>query len=124
MFGLMPFKFRFRGHVSAILDIYFAFLDCGNEARHPVQLARATGRSLGSIAARLEATPEVFVKMPARQGDLTRYRVTSSAMARTPEQIEAKLIGYERNETLVLYALVTMVMCLLTIVVLTIIPGL
>ena len=45
-------------------------------------------------------------------------------MAQTPEQIEAKLIGYERNETLVLYALVTMVMCLLTIVVLTIIPGL
>lgn len=122
MFGIIPFSFRFRGKVRRILDIYYCFIDEGNVALHPTQIARRTGMSFAEVARRLDATPELFVKLPKRDG-ITRYRVTSSASTRTPEENEALVIKYAKRESLLLYAFSFMVLIMLLIIVLTIAPN-
>lgn len=122
MFGIVPFNFRFRGRTRRILDIYYCFLDEGNVALHPTQIARRTGISFAEVARRLDATPELFVKLPRRDG-VTRYRITTSASTRTPEETEALLMKYARRETWLLYTFGTMVLAMLVIVVLTIAPN-
>ncbi|MEM7004194.1 MAG: hypothetical protein AAF529_25655, partial [Pseudomonadota bacterium] len=109
MFGIIPFQFRFRGKVGRILDIYFCFIDEGNVALHPTQIAKRTGISFAEVARRLDATPELFVKLPRRDG-ITRYRVTSSASTRTPEENEALLLKYAKRESYLLYAFSSMVL--------------
>jgi type IV secretory pathway component VirB8 len=71
----------------------------------------------------LDATPELFLRLPKRDG-ITRYRVTSSATARSHEEVEALLRKAERNESLLFYAIAFMVLAMLAIVVLTIAPNL
>ena len=122
MFGIIPFNFRFRGKVRRILDIYFCFLDAGNTALHPTQIAKRTGISFAEVARRLDSTPELFVKLPKRDG-ITRYRITTSASTRTPEETEALLMKYARRESYLLYAFGVMVLAMLVIVVLTIAPN-
>ena len=122
MFGIIPFQFRFRGKVRRILDIYYCFLAEGNVALHPTQIARKTGISFAEVARRLDATPELFVKLPKRDG-ITRYRVTTSASARAPEENEALVIKYAKRESLLLYTFGTMVFTMLVIIILTIAPN-
>ncbi len=122
MFGIIPFNFRFRGKVRRILDIYYCFIDEGNVALHPTQIARLTGISFMEVARRLDATPELFVKLPKRDG-ITRYHVTSSAATRTVEETEALLRKYAQRESLLLYAFGSMVFAMMFIVVLTIAPN-
>ena len=122
MFGIIPFHFRFRGKVRRILDIYYCFLDAGNVALHPTQIAKRTGISFAEVARRLDATPELFVKLPQREG-ITRYRITSTASTRTPEENEQLLLKYAKRESWLLYAFSFMVLIMLVIVVLTIAPN-
>jgi hypothetical protein len=122
MFGIIPFHFRFRGKVKRILDIYACFLEEGNIALHPTQIARKTGISFAEVARRLDATPELFVKLPKRDG-ITRYRITTSASTRTEEETEALILKYAQRESLLLYAFGLMVLAMLVIVVLTIAPN-
>ena len=122
MFGIIPFNFRFRGKVRRILDIYFCFLEDDGKALHPTQIARRTGISFAEVARRLDATPELFVRLPKRDG-VTRYRITTTASTRTPEETEALLIKYAKRESYLLYAFGTMVLIMLAIVVLTIAPN-
>ena len=122
MFGIIPFNFRFRGKVRRILDIYYCFIDEGNVALHPTQIAKRTGISFAEVARRLDTTPELFVKLPKRDG-ITRYRITTTASTRTPEETEALLNKYAQRETWLLYAFGTMVLAMLVIVVLTIAPN-
>jgi len=122
MFGIIPFQFRFRGKVRRILDIYFCFLDQGGVALHPTQIARRTGISFAEVARRLDATPELFVKLPKRDG-ITRYRVTTSASTRSAEENEALVIKYAKRESLLFYTFGAMVFTMLVIIVLTIAPN-
>jgi hypothetical protein len=122
MFGIIPFSFRFRGKVRRILDIYYCFVEEGGVALHPTQIARKTGISFAEVARRLDATPELFVKLPKRDG-ITRYRITSSAATRSAQETEALLRKYAQRESLLLYAFGTMVFAMLIIVVLTIAPN-
>ena len=89
---------------------------------HPTQIAKRTGISFAEAARLLDATPELFVKLPRRDG-ITRYRITTSASARTPEEIEALLAKYAKRESYLLYAFSSMVFILLAIIVLTIAPN-
>lgn len=122
MFGIIPFNFRFRGKVRWILDIYYCFLDAGNVALHPTQIARRTGLSFAEVARRLDATPELFVKLPKRDG-ITRYRITTSATARQPEEVEALVHKYAQRESLLLYAFGIMIVAMLVIIILAIAPN-
>ncbi len=121
MFGIIPFNFRFRGKVSRLLDIYYCLLEAGT-GLHPTQIARRTNISFAEVARRLDATPELFVKLPKRDG-VTRYRITTSAMARSPEETAELLTKYAKREGYLLYAFSAMVLILLVIVVLTISPN-
>lgn len=124
MFGIVPFQFRFRGKIKMILDMYYCFLEAGSVALHPTQIAKKTGISLAEVARRLDATPELFVKIPTRQGDVTRYRITSSAATRDPEELEALLYQYAQRESLLLYNFAGMFIMMMIIVVFTIAPNL
>ena len=123
MFGIIPFNFRFRGNVRRILDIYYCFVEDGGKALHPTQVARRTGISFAEVARRLDATPELFVRLPRRDG-ITRYRMTTTASTRTAEETEALLWKYAKRESYLLYAFGAMVFAILLIVVLTIAPNL
>lgn len=121
MFGILPFKFRFRGKVGVLLDIYYCLLEAGT-GLHPTQIARRTNISFAEAARRLDATPELFVKLPKRDG-ITRYRITTSATARSNEETAALLHKYATREGYLLYSFSIMVLALLLIVVLTIAPS-
>ena len=123
MIGILPINFRFRNKVRLLLDIYYCMLEEKDKALHPNQIAKKTGIHFAEVANRLDATPELFVKLPKRDG-LTRYRITTSASTRTREETEALLEKLAYRESLVLYAFGIMVVTMLIIVVLTIIPNL
>lgn len=124
MFGIVPFQFRFRGKINIILDMYYCFLEAGSVALHPTQIAKKTGVSFAEVARRLDATPELFVKIPTRKGDVTRYRVTSSAATRDPEEVEALIHQYAQRESLLLYTFAGMFITMLIIILFTIAPNL
>ncbi len=124
MLGLIPYTFRFRGKVNRLLDIYDCLSANSPNALHPIQIARLTGQGLATVNSRLEATPELFIKLPRRPDGITRYRLTSTAAAKTPEEVEALVKAGARKESLLLYAVGTMVLCVFVIVLVIIGPTL
>jgi len=121
--GIIPISFRFRGKLRRLTDIYFCFLENDGKALHPAQIARRTGMGFTEVSARLEATPELFVRLPKRDG-LTRYRLTSVTSAKAPEEVDQLLNREARRESLLLYAFGSMVLMLLIIVVILVGPAL
>lgn len=126
MLGLLPFSFsfRFRGKVNKLLDIYDCLRANSPKALHPTQVSRLTGMGFAYANARLESTPELFVKLPKRPDGITRYRLTSAVATQTPEDIEKLVKGAARKESLLLYAVGTMVLCAFLIIVILIGPTL
>lgn len=124
IFGLIPISFRFRGKLKRLRDIYQCFLEHPNKGLHPTQISRHTGIPLADVNSRLQATPELFVKLPGRGDGITRYRLTSATTARSPEEIEKFLDTQARKESLVLYAFGAMLLCLLLIIVVLVGPAL
>lgn len=123
MFGIIPISFRFRGKLRRLARIYQCFLDHPATGLHPTQIARHTGIGFAEVNARLEATPELFVKLPKRPDGITRYRLTSTTAARSREEVEKFLINAARKESMILYAFGTMVLCILLIVVILVAPA-
>ncbi len=112
----MPFvRFRFRGKVRRIFDIYLSFMDNGGHAMHPIEVARMANCSMQEASVRLADTPELFVRLPQRADGLTRYRLTSQLATKTPEEVEALLKRHARRESMILYALGTMLLLLFII---------
>lgn len=124
MLGLIPFTFRFRGKVNRLLEIYDCLHANSPKALHPTQIARLTGQSFANVNARLETTPELFVKLPRRPDGITRYRLTSTVSAKSTEEVEALVKRAARKESMLLYAVGTMVLCAFIIVVILIGPAL
>lgn len=122
IFGFIPLSFRFRGRVRRLQELYRCFLDHPEQALHPTQIARYTGMSFSEVNRRLEATPELFVKLPRRPDGITRYRLASSMAARTPAEIDRFLQTQARRESLLLYALGLMMVCLMIIVLILVAP--
>ncbi len=121
MTSLPFFRFRFRGKVRRIFDIYLSFMDKSGSAMHPMEVARMANMSLAEASRRLEDTPEVFIRLPKRPDGLTRYRLTAQLAGRTPEQVEAMLKSLARRESMLLY--VGGVMLLLLFVIALILAG-
>lgn len=124
IFGIIPISFRFRGKLRRLAQIYQCFLDHPGVGLHPTQIARHTGIGFAEVSTRLEATPELFVKLPRRPDGITRYRLTTSTAARTPEDVEQFLRKSARRESMILYAFATMIICTLLIVVVLVAPAL
>ena len=123
MLGIPTLEFRFRGKSRLLLDIYYCFIEQGSPALHPTQIAKHTGISFAEVARRLDTTPELFVKLPTRAGDVTRYRITSSTSARSHEEVEALVQKNVQRESLLFYSVGAMVFLPLIIGVLTIAPN-
>jgi hypothetical protein len=122
--GIIPISFRFRGKLRRLTDIYFCFLENEGKALHPAQIARQTHIGLTEVSRRLDATPELFVRLPKRPDGLTRYRLTSATAAKEPDQISHFLNTEARKESLLLYAFGTMILLLLLIVAILVGPAL
>jgi hypothetical protein len=122
--GLLPVSFRFRGKLGRLTAMYQCFLDHPGAGLHPTQIARHTGISFAEVNARLAATPELFVKLPRRQDGITRYRLVSAMAAQSPEAVETYLHRAARKETILLYTVGAMLLCLLLIIVILIGPAL
>ena len=122
MLGVIPISFRFRGKLGRLRDIYHCFVDHPNTGLHPTEIARYTGMSFNEVHQRLQSTPEMFVKLPRRDG-ITRYRLASSMAARSPEDVEKFLLAQSRRESLLLYAFGAMLALLLLIVVILVAPA-
>ena len=63
------------------------------------------------------------MKLPSRQGEVTRYRINTSTSARSAEEVEALVQQNVQRESLLFYSLVSMVFLALVIVVMTIVPN-
>ena len=124
IFGIIPISFRFRGRLRRLARIYQCFLDHPGTGLHPTQIARHTVIPFAEVSARLEATPELFVKLPKRPDGITRYRLTSATAARSREEVEKFLISAARKESMILYAFAVMVILILLILVILIAPAL
>lgn len=122
MFGIIPFRFRFRGRVRRLFEMYLCLLDKAPEALHPAQIGKLTGMPFVDVAALLEGMPELFVKLPRRPDGLTRYRLTSAASAMRPEDVEKMLLRGARRESLLLWSFGLMILCLFVIVFVIISP--
>ena len=123
MFGLFPFTFRFRGKVRRLFEMYRCFLAHPGKGLHPTQIVRHTGIGFMPVMKMLDRTPELFVRLPKRDG-LTRYRLTSAMAAREPEDVEKFLSNQARRESMILFAVGFMVLCALMIIVIMIGPAL
>jgi hypothetical protein len=124
MWSYSLFRFRFRGATQRLLNIYACFEEHSDQALHPAQIARETGLSLQEVTRRLDGTPELFVRLPKRPDGLTRYRLTTAARAKSPDEVEALVAAGARTESLSLYAMVAIVLCLAVLAVLMALPWL
>lgn len=120
----LAFKFRFRGKTQRLYTLYECFHARPDEALHPVQVSRLTGFGVAEVSSRLDNTPELFVRLPRRPDGLTRYRLTSTTSAKSPEQVEAMLQSGARSESITFYAVVLVLLCLLAMAVLISLPWL
>ena len=123
MLGVLPVTFRFRGKIRRLFDIYTCFLEHPGVGLHPTQISRYTGIAFAEVVVRLDSTPELFVKLPKRDG-ITRYRLTTATTAREPEDVQKLLRAGARRESMVLWALSAMIICVLVIVMILIGPTL
>ena len=124
IFGIIPIRFRFRGKLRRLAQIYQCFIDHPGIGLHPMQVARYTGIGFQEVSTRLEVTPELFVKLPKRADGITRYRLTSATAARSRQDVERLLISAARRESFILYAFGAMIFATLLIVVILIAPSL
>ena len=122
MLGFIPITFRFRGKTNRLLTIYDCFLEAPPQGLHPYEIARSTGINMAEVTRRLDTTPELFIKVPGRDG-LTRYRLTSAMSTKTEEAVEAYVQSAARREAMLLFAVGAMLVCVLLIVVILIGPA-
>ena len=101
---------RYWGKTRRILAIHRAFRDEPGIGLHPQQIARHTGIAMIEVKERLDATPELFVRLPKRDG-LTRYRLTPTTAAKSPEEVEARVRRHATREAVIVTAVGAMVLC-------------
>ena len=106
---------RYWGKTSRILAIHRAFREEPGVGLHPQQIARATGISMIDVKTRLDATPELFVRLPKRDG-LTRYRLTSATSVQDPDAVEARVRKHATREAYLVTAGSAMVLCAFVII--------
>ena len=123
MFGLFPFRFRFRGRVRRLLQLYACFVENPDKGLHPTQIARHTGIGFTDVARYLDATPELFVRLPGRGDGVTRYRLVSAMAAQDPDMVEQYVMRQARRESWLLYAIGAMVLLTLLIIAILIAPS-
>lgn len=104
MFSLGGAWPRFRGRTQRILAVYETLRDDPAIGLHPRQIGLRVGMSALAAMRLLDAVPELFVKLPKRDG-LTRYRLNSFATAAAPAEVRALVLRRARWEALAIYGM-------------------
>ncbi|HAO54245.1 MAG TPA: hypothetical protein DCR03_01455 [Gammaproteobacteria bacterium] len=120
--SIVIFNFRYRGKTKQIISLYECFVNNAGQAMHPAQLARVTHASMIDVMRRLDATHEVFIKLPKKNG-ITRYRLTTSISTLSKKQVETMLMSKEKKETLFFYAFITGTLLVFVISIMAIAPS-
>jgi len=102
-------KFRFRGRTKVLSAICAELQALPTTGLHAAQIARATGLSLPRVNELLSETPELFVRLPKRDG-ITRYRLATRLSGQTLEDIDKFVRQAARSESLTLYAILGIVL--------------
>ncbi len=118
----MQFR-RYLGRERQIEALYTALREAEGKARHPAELSREVGLDMLAIRERLDACPELFVRLPRNPEGLVRYRITSSAATLDPEQVTALIKRRARSEQLQLAAGIAIIASFGLIILLTVIPS-
>lgn len=109
---VLGLRFQYRGGTARLFAIYQCFADQPRQALHPGHISRQTGINIADLRTTLEDNPELFVRVPQRDG-ITRYRLTSLLRVKTPEEVQSYLDQAARRESLTLYAVVAVVVSVL-----------
>ena len=96
--------FRFRRHSKKIMKIYQCLLAGDVRGMHPMEISRATGISFREVAKRLDATPELFVRLVVARGSHRRYALHTRARAMHQRDVQKLIDRGVMRETLILYA--------------------
>ena len=113
---------RFRGRTQRILAVYEMLREDPAKGLHPRQIGLAVGMSALSAKSLLDAVPELFVKLPKRDG-LTRYRLNSFATAAAPDEVRTLVLRHARWETLVTYGMIGAILIAALVAMLTLARG-
>jgi len=108
--------FQYRGKTSRLFAIYQCFAEQPRKALHPGHIARQSGINVAEASRLLDDNPELFVQVPRRDGT-TRFRLTSVLRVKSPDEVQNYLERAARRESLTLYAVVAVVVSLLTMAV-------
>ena len=112
---MLGFSFHFRGKTRSLLAISRSFQAHPGKGLHPTEISRYTGYNFVDVNRRLQETPELFVKLPRREkGGVTRYRLATTLSSKTPEELEEFIQEGAKKETLTLYAVVAIVVSIVT----------
>lgn len=106
--GIPIGRFRFKGRTKALVQVCAEFHAHPSTGLHAVQIARATGMSLAYVNELLLQTPELFVRLPKRDG-ITRFRLATRFSGQPSEVVDAFVRRAAGSESLTLYALVLII---------------
>lgn len=114
--------FRFRRHAGKVMKIYLCLQGGDVRGMHPMQISRETGISFREVAKRLDATPELFVRLVVARGQHRRYALHTRARAMGRTEVQRMLDRGVLRESLMLYSVVAMIVLALVMVVLSAVP--
>ncbi len=117
-------SFRFRGKTERLLTIYDCIKEHPPPGMPPGQIARSTGMRLSDVVALMDATPELFFKLPRQRDGFTRYRLTPAINVREPEEVEDYIHRFARRETWMIMAGGLMILLAFAIAIILIGPAL
>ncbi len=118
----MQFR-RYLGRERQIEALYSAMKAADGKAMHPTELSRETSLDMHTVQQRMDACPELFVRLPRNPEGLVRYRITSSASVLAPEQVSSLIKRRARSEQLQLAAGIAIIASFGLIILLTVIPS-
>lgn len=114
--------FRFRSQSGKIIKIYLCLLRADVRGLHPMQISRETGISFREVARRLDATPELFVRLVVARGQPRRYALHTRARSLGEREVRRLVDRGVFRESLIYYSVLSMILLALTMVVLSAIP--
>lgn len=117
------FARHYLGRERQIEALFQAFHAADRQALHPIQISRETGLDMHQVQQRLDACPELFVRLPRNPEGLVRYRISSSAAALDVSEVERLIHQRARSERLQVTATIAIVASAGLIILLTVLPS-
>ena len=103
------------------MKIYLCLLEGDVRGLHPMEISRVTGISFREVAKRLDAMPELFVRLVVARGQHRRYALHTRARAMSKSDVQRLLDRGVLRESLILYAVGAFIVFALIWVVLSVI---